>query len=272
MSKRIIPLVIISLTSANGAFADTRCVIDGKRVSLASITRMPFRTKEETLLTFKNAHECLLQNNDRRIVFLDVYWFLTEGLFKLPDRQHFNDLPWYTNLLIGTAERYRKSFYAYETGDFVSMPKVWKLTYDEYNSDRKESRPFDLLLGMNSHITYDIALTLVDIKTDFKNPGQYADFRSLNPYFTEITPNLWDIVEKYENGKHRGKFHRAWKGAVVNAWIIHHRLNAWDNGEKLSAATFFGLNVDGFKQELDEDATKRGKTFIFERPIIRLNQ
>lgn len=265
-------LVSFTLGLATSSFAATTCVLNGKKVTLASLVEKPMTTKENTLSTFKNAHDCLAQANDRRLVFLDVYWYLTEGLFTLPARQKFHDLDWYIKLLVGTAERYRLAFYQYEIGDYANMPEVWKLTYDSYLSNKKMSKPLDLFLGMNSHITYDIAVTLIDIGTNFANEGQFKDFRSLNPYFSEITPKLWDIVESYENRKKpRSKFTKAWKGYIINRWIIFHRLRTWDRAEKLDGFKADAGQFVDYKSFLDKDALSRGKTYLRGRSVIRLH-
>ncbi len=268
-TKVIFSAVFFLSITAFDVFAETKCIIDGQATTLADITRNKFTDKSSTLTTFRKMHDCLLENNDRRIVFLDVYWYLTEGLFGLPEKQEFKDLPWYITLLVGTAERYRMAFYQYEIGDFENMPQVWRLTFDSYHADRKQSRPLDLLLGMNSHITYDIALTLIDINTDFSNPNQFEDFRSLNPYFTEITPALWDIVESYENRDPKGQFTKNWKGSVVNRWIIFQRLRTWDRAQEMDTFKTKKPDFEDYREFLDRNAVKRGKRFIFQRAVIK---
>jgi hypothetical protein len=263
----IFPFALLALTSMD-SHAETVCTIEGQKTTLGKISEKRLTNQENTLKTFENIHLCLEQNNDRRIVFLDVYWYLTKGLFSLPARQEFKDLKWYTKLLVGTAERYRMAFHQYEIGDFENMPQVWRLAFDSYTT-KKQSRPLDLLLGMNSHITYDIAVTLVDIETDFSNSNHYEDFRSLNPYFTEITPALWDIVEFYENRNPRGKLHRKFKGAVVNKWIIYQRLNTWDRGEVLDQMKDNKLEFGQQLKQFDQEAVKRSKTFQREKFIIK---
>lgn len=264
--KKLALLCLIFACSS--VYAETVCLIDGKTTTLAEITKTPFTSRDQTLATFEKMHNCVLQHpDDRRIIFLDVYWKLTIGLFGLPAKQNFEDIIWYRKLLIGTAERYRRAFYQYEIRDFVNLPQVWHDTYDNYlNPDL--SKPLDLLLGMNSHITYDIALTLNDIRTDFSNPKQYNDYRSLNPFFANITPELWDIVEFYE-GKQRGKFHRKWKAAVVNQWIITHRLASWDRAQEMTGLK--KTELDLYRLKLDEEAVKRGQKFLSQRAIIKKN-
>lgn len=266
--KNLLLIFCFLFLSITQTFAETVCIIDGKKTTLAEISKAPFKTREQTLETFQKMHDCVLQHpEDRRIIFLDVYWRLTIGLFELRETQKFEDLTWYTKLLIGTAERYRKAFYEYETLDFSHLPQVWKLTYENYLNP-KLSKPLDLLLGMNSHITYDITLTLIDIETNFSNTKHYNDYRSLNPFFANITPELWDIVEYYE-GKHRSKFHRGWKAAVVNKWIITNRLESWDRAEIMDGLKNSAIEMNEYREYLDRDAVKRGKRFLRQRSIIR---
>lgn len=260
--------VSLFILSAGQVLAETPCLIAGQKTTLAEIAKEPFKTREQTLTTFQKMHDCVLQHpEDRRIIFLDVYWTLTIGLFGLPEKQHFEDLVWYKKLLIGTAERYRKAFYEFEIKDFENLPQVWRETYENYLNP-KLSKPLDLLLGMNSHITYDIALTLNDIETDFSNSKHYNDYRSLNPFFSAITPELWDIVEYYE-GKHRGQFHRKWKAAVVNKWIITNRLNSWDRAAEMDKFKNSISELNAYRNYLDQDAVKRGRRFYHQRAIIK---
>lgn len=261
-------LTCLFLLSTASAFAETLCTIEGKQTTLAEITKAPFKSMDQTLTTFEKMHTCVLQHpEDRRIIFLDVYWYLTVGLFELQQKQKFEDLVWYNKLLIGTAERYRKAFYEFEIKDFANIPLVWHETYENYLNP-KLSKPLDLLLGMNSHITYDIALTLIDIETDFSDTKHYNDYRSLNPFFAAITPALWDIVEHYE-GKQRGKIHRSWKAAVVNKWIITHRLESWDRAEVMDGLRNSVTDLNEYQTYLDKDAVKRGRRFFKQRAIIK---
>lgn len=263
-------IITFLFLSSLPSFAATDCIIEGKQTTLAEITKAPFKTREQTLSTFQKMHDCVLQHpEDRRIIFLDVYWTLTIGLFGLPEKQQFEDLVWYRKLLIGTAERYRKAFYEFEINDRENIPQIWLETYTSYLNP-KLSKPLDLLLGMNSHITYDITLTLIDIETDFTNRKHYNDYRSLNPFFTEITPQLWDIVEHYE-GKHRSEFHRKWKAAIVNKWIITNRLNSWDRAEEMDKFKNSITELNAYRNYLDQDAVKRGRRFLRQRSIIKSN-
>jgi|GEM_PF-5455013 len=264
-------ILIFAVVLSSSLFAETRCVINNQATDLAEITKQTFENQAQTLETFKLIEACFAQHpNDHRIVFAQVYGFLTIGLFSLPARQKFEDLEWYAKLLIGTADRYRRALHAYETGDFANTPEVWKVAFDAYKN-KKVSTPLNLFLGMNAHITYDIVLALLDIQTDFSKKAQYNDFRSLNPYFTEITPALWSIVEAHE-GKHRGKLHRNFKAFVVNKWIIFHRLRTWDRAEKLDAFKNDKKKVSEYIAWLDKNAKKRSKRFLAQKVFIKSNE
>ena len=180
------------------------------------------------------------RNNDRRAIFLTCYKMMTENMFAAVDAEEFNDGVWVRNLLHRFAEYYFAGLNAYEQNS-PDTPAAWRVAHDEAKNDKVMTLQH-LFLGINAHINYDLALTLVDVlENDWPQLPQplrrerYQDHCHVNDIIAatidavqdgvveRFTPSL-DIVDKV--------FGRADEWAlsrIVSRW----REEVWVNAESL---------------------------------------
>lgn len=125
------------------------------------------------------------QSGDHRSVFLRCYMMMTVNTIEAIERQEFRDPPWVERLLHRFAEYYFEALEAYQRQD-VGTPQVWQLTLDTARLDGDWVLQH-LLLGVNAHINYDLALTLEEILRgewpvldDAKRAERYEDYCLVN--------------------------------------------------------------------------------------------
>jgi hypothetical protein len=100
-------------------------------------------------------------SGDHRVVFLRCYQLMTSNMLAAIDQQEFHDSSWVGRLLHHFANYYFTALDAYDT-DSTTAPIVWQLAFNAASHPGTLALQ-NLLLGVNAHINYDLALALVDI-------------------------------------------------------------------------------------------------------------
>ena len=98
---------------------------------------------------------------DRRAVFLDCYARMTRNTLSALERGDFHDADWVGRLVQHFAGYYFAALDAYER-DPHGAPAVWQLAHDAAR-DPLVLPLQHLLLGVNAHINYDLALAMADM-------------------------------------------------------------------------------------------------------------
>ena len=141
--------------------------------------------------------------NDRRCIFLDCYFTMTTNMLSALDENRFHDREWVNHLLHRFADYYFEALAAYERAG-ENSPLVWKLTLDA--SEREDLSALQhLLLGVNAHINYDLALALRDLlRPEWENLSpagvqrRYEDHRLVNQIIAETIDVVQDeVIEHY---------------------------------------------------------------------------
>jgi hypothetical protein len=114
----------------------------------------PLISRMETLV------ERLEQAGDARCVFLRCYALMTGRMLQTLDEGGCYDTDWVRTLLHHFADYYFDALDAYECGA-ACVPAVWKRTHALAGA----ATPVlvNLLLGINAHINYDLALAMADL-------------------------------------------------------------------------------------------------------------
>ena len=184
------------------------------------------------------------QRSDRRCFFLRCYALMTANTLRAIDQGQFHDPPWVAQLLHRFADYYFLALEAYEQSD-ARTPAVWQLAFDA--AARQETQILqDLLLGINAHINYDLALTLVDMlepEWATLSPEQrrqrYEDHCHVNTIIAATVDSVQDQVVTPDN---------RWLGLVdwvlgpldehVAARLIRHwREEVWQQAMQMLATT-----------------------------------
>ncbi len=101
------------------------------------------------------------QATDQRSVFLSCYALMTDNMLLTLQQGEFHDPVWVDRLLRRFASYYFTALEAYNRSE-SSAPAVWRVVFDATRSPEVQALQH-LLLGVNTHINYDLVLTLVDL-------------------------------------------------------------------------------------------------------------
>ena len=98
---------------------------------------------------------------DRRVDFLRCYRFMTNNMLIAIRQDEFNDGPWVRMLLVHFADYYFSALSSYDKQP-SHTPIVWSTVHNTSNQEGSLVLQ-NLLLGINTHINYDLVLILYDI-------------------------------------------------------------------------------------------------------------
>ena len=110
------------------------------------------------------------QARDRKVIFAHTYYLMTGNMLTALQSGAFHNRKWVTRLLDRFAEYYFDALAKYEKAPY-SAPSVWRVAF-EVTENPEAFAVQNLLLGVNAHINFDLANTLIDVLKD--------DWRSLD--------------------------------------------------------------------------------------------
>jgi hypothetical protein len=140
------------------------------------------------------------ERGDRRGAFLCVYARVTEAVGVAIDDGAFADPEWVTDYLVTFADLYREALLAYETGDLVALPDPWQVAFE--TAARGDALVVqDVVLGINAHVNYDLALALQRVGVGPDRRARYADHCAVNAVLRSLVDEVQDrIAEFYAPG------------------------------------------------------------------------
>ncbi len=100
-------------------------------------------------------------NSDPRATFLSCYLLMTENMLAAIDSGQFHDPIWVYAFLHRFADYYFNALELYKV-DRLKAPAVWVRVHDAAQLPTTQVLQ-NLLLGINTHINYDLIFTLVDM-------------------------------------------------------------------------------------------------------------
>jgi len=159
---------------------------------------MPYLTERMTELL-----EEWEQRGDRRAIFLGCYALMTGNMLMATKQRRFEDDAWVSSLIHHFAGYYFDALEAYD--DSASMtPIAWRITHDAAQ-DPETMAVQNLLLGINAHVNYDLALAVTDL-LDQEWPSlpfevresRYQDYLKVNQIIADTVDIVQDqVVERY---------------------------------------------------------------------------
>lgn len=134
-----------------------------------------------------------------RAIFLACYQMMTANMLAAIRRREFGDPAWVRLLLIRFADFYYAALAAYDQSP-SSAPAAWRLAFQAADSPAVTAVQH-LLLGVNAHINYDLALTLFDLlKPEWQSlaaaqqAGRYQDYCQVNAVIAATIDSVQDEV------------------------------------------------------------------------------
>tara|TARA_R110002096_G_scaffold236590_3_gene427362 strand:- start:4667 stop:5365 length:699 start_codon:yes stop_codon:yes gene_type:complete len=178
-------------------------------------------------------------NKDNRTIFLHCYSMMTANMLLAIEQNKFHDTQWVNQLLNRFADYYFNALTCYDCGE--ETPTVWKEVHKAAAS-KKLHVIQHLLLGVNSHINYDLVLTLYDMLSpewadlsDEMRVKRYQDHCLVNLIIGETIDKVQDeVVEKYSPSmdvidKLMGRLDEFLLLKLITAW----RDKVWDHTQEL---------------------------------------
>ena len=209
----------------------------------------PFSSAADVADRLGRLERVLVDDDDRRAVFLTVYTEMTAHTMAAVDAGEFEDPEWTERYLVTFAEYYRCAFRAFERGTVPAVPDPWLVAFG--TAVRGEALVVqDAFLGINAHIGYDLALTLTDVGIDPDRPRKYADHRHVDailarlvriqrdllaeryaPGLSRVGDGLRGLDERWSASTLRTAREAAWRTAVVRTdgarWSVVDRYTRW---------------------------------------------
>lgn len=144
------------------------------------------------------------QQSDQRYLFLSCYQMMSRNMLAAFGQGEFLDDAWVDRLLERFAEYYFAALEAYER-DPAGAPAVWQLAFNLTRASHLTALQ-KMILGVNAHINYDLALALVDLlRPEWaslgaeQRAGRYADHCSVNRVIGQTVDAVQDqLLEPVE--------------------------------------------------------------------------
>ncbi len=143
------------------------------------------------------------RDGDRRAIFLNCYTLMTGNMLTATKAGEFQDDAWVETLIHHFASYY---FVALEAYSHLSegLPDAWRIAY-QAAADPETMVLQNLLLGINAHINYDLALAVTDLLDpewpdlpDGQRQARYKDYCYVNQIIAETIDAVQDdVLESY---------------------------------------------------------------------------
>jgi len=166
---------------------------------------------------------------DGRASFLRCYALMTKNMISAVADGAFEDPVWMRRFIDHFAEYYFIGLDQYEN-DATHAPKVWVLAHDTANRDSFSSLQ-KVLLGVNAHINFDLALTLADLleheraeKEERRWAERYSDYCLVNRIIGETIDSVQDQI--LEPGSPTMKLLDVSMGRL-DEWLISRLIRSW---------------------------------------------
>lgn len=183
------------------------------------------------------------QTGDQRAIFLRCYTLMSENMINAIAQQRFQDAFWVEMLLRRFADYYFDALYLYNL-QHDTTPAVWRETHDATKQGRLHVMQ-NLLLGINAHINYDLALTLYDILhgewmflSTEQQQARFKDHCYVNKIIAETIDSVQDSIIEKEDARLKivdylmGRTDEWLLSRLISGW----RKSVWEAAQQLLAA------------------------------------
>ena len=164
--------------------------------ALVDLAGSPFESVDDALERLTALEGVLRERADRRAVFLTVYSRMTRAIRARVDAGRFGDSEWMRRYTVGFADYYRRAFLAFERGRLEAVPAPWRVAFDTAVGGHGLVVQ-DAFLGINAHINYDLALTLLDVGIDPSRTEKLADHRAVNDVLRRLVDAQQDALAEF---------------------------------------------------------------------------
>lgn len=160
---------------------------------LAVVTE-PFESVADAHDGLAELEALLRERGDRRAVFLTVYLAVTEAVSGRIDRSAYEDPAWVGRYLATFADHYRRALLAFEREDDGPPPPPWRIAFEAALGGETLVLQ-DAFLGVNAHVTYDLAYALDEVGIDENRDSRYRDHTAVNDALRSVTDEIESVLD-----------------------------------------------------------------------------
>jgi hypothetical protein len=241
MGSRIIAISLAALIISHAApgLADN-CDSPAEAIADADRPFVDAVDARDTLACWRDAFEHV---GDRRAIFAVVYTEIVSRILAHAEEGFFEDRPWMERYVAALAEQYRRAVVAHEAEGSLAGP--WGKALDA-SADGTLSVIQELLLGINAHYFYDLAVAIYEAGVRENLAARHRDHLALNTILAEAIDEVQErIIRTFAPGLAGldGAFGEA--DEVIVAALIHGALDfAWLNARRMTVIPSFWVRFE----------------------------
>jgi hypothetical protein len=212
--------------------------------SLATLTSAPYTSHWDAYDGLACVEEHLIDAGDRRAIFASVYTLTTLRMAESIDAGDYTNTTWMRSYQTEFANHYRRALHDFSVGNRAAVPAPWLAAFDAAESGETLIIQ-DALLGMNAHISYDLAFAIEKVKISPNTTSRYLDHTRVNDVLGEVSDEIVSAL-----GSLYGTSYAALDAALGPAdelflavGMASARQNAWNNAVALTASTWWNRPV-----------------------------
>lgn len=208
---------------------------------------------------------------DQRAAFLHCYSLMSRNMVSALEAGRFHDRDWMRRFIDHFAEYYFNALDGYER-DKSAAPPVWVLAHDTalHSSCSLMQK---LLLGVNAHINFDLALTVTDLLDEAwpklspaERQRHIEDYQLVN----EIIGNSIDEVQDHVLAPHSPSMaHLDRLMGRVDEWLISGLITSWRREVWGQACQLLDAprpaDREHLRAQLEAKTVKRGEAILFRK-------
>jgi hypothetical protein len=162
-----------------------------------ALVEEPYTDVDEAKRGLRELRSAFEARDDRRAVFLAVYSRMTSGVAQGIRADDFDDPDWVAEYLVSFANLYREAVHDFETGALATLPDPWQVAFE--TAETGDSLVLqDVLLGVNAHINYDLALAVDDAGIRPDPERKYADHSRVTDVIADIIDEAQEVISGYD--------------------------------------------------------------------------
>jgi len=231
MSSRFLAISVAVLIVSHAApGAANTCNSPAHAIAGASAPFVSPFDARDTLACWRDAFE---HAGDRRAIFAVVYSEIVSRILDHAEDGFFEDRPWMERYVTALAEQYRQAVVTHEAEGRLVGP--WGKALDA-SADGTLSVIQELLLGINAHYNYDLALAIHQAGVRENVAARHRDHLALNRILAEAIDDVQDrIIRDFAPGLAGVDETFGEADEVIVGALIHGALDfAWLNARRMT--------------------------------------
>jgi len=224
-----------------------------------SETKMEAQAARNVLAGLLEQEERLKRAGDGRAIFATAYVITTKEILAAIEAGEFDDSILASNYVFEFAKAYHDAFDAFESGS--GRAESWALAF-ETALRPTTSVPQKLLLGINAHINYDLALVLLKSGFDLQSTAHLACHQKIDDALSSAMTRVRRIIVRtyLPHEWLRSTILGPGLDRLADAAFRRARTRAWETASRFSEVS--PMELDSLRIEHDRLAAARGRSIL----------